>query len=142
MNPVIQHSSNPLYNYFRSGFVVALILAILGTACNPSPPPDITDPGQLIYLGYADKYAQCSRCHGQDGQGGMFGPALRGVMQKRGIDSVRQVIRFGRGSGNNRMEGFEGKLSPAQIEQVISFISGWKDSLSDSAGRVAKYDPD
>jgi mono/diheme cytochrome c family protein len=101
-------------------------------ACSPSPPPDITDPGQLIYLGYADKYAQCSRCHGQEGQGGMFGPSLRGSVKKIGVDSARQVIRFGRGAGDNRMEGFDGKLSSLQIEQVISFISTWTDSSTDS----------
>jgi len=99
-------------------------------ACNPSPPSDVTDPGQLIYLGYADKYAQCSRCHGQEGQGGMFGPTLHGGVKKLGADSVRQIIRFGRGAGNNRMEGFDEKLTPVQIEQVISFISTWADSTS------------
>lgn len=142
MNPLIQHSNNPLFNYSHGGFVLAMIFAILEIACSPEPPPDITDPGQLIYLGYADKYAQCSRCHGQEGQGGMFGPSLHGAVKKLGADSARQIIRWGRGAGDKRMEGFEEKLTPAQIEQVISFISGWKDSLSDSAGRVAKHDPD
>jgi len=110
----------------------AIIFCVGVLACSPSPPPDITDPGQLIYLGYADKYAQCSRCHGQEGQGGMFGPSLRGAMKRIGVDSVRQVIRFGRGAGDNRMEGFEGKLSSLQIEQVISFISTLADSSTDS----------
>jgi mono/diheme cytochrome c family protein len=132
MNPLIQHSSNPLLTHFRGGFVLAIILAILEMACSPSPPPDITDPGQLIYLGYADKYAQCSRCHGPDGQGGMFGPSLHGAVKKLGADSVRQVIRFGRGTGDKRMEGFDEKLSPAQINQVIAFIETWADSSADS----------
>ncbi len=110
----------------------AILFCLCLVACSPSPPPDITDPGQLIYLGYADKYAQCSRCHGQEGQGGMFGPSLHGSVKKIGVDSARQVIRFGRGVGDNRMDGFEGKLSSLQIEQVISFISTWADSSTDS----------
>jgi mono/diheme cytochrome c family protein len=101
-------------------------------ACSPSPPPDITDPGQLIYLGYADKNVQCSRCHGPEGQGGMFGPKLHGSVRKLGADSARHVIRFGRGVGDKRMEGFEGKLSPLQIEHVMAFIAAWSDSLRDT----------
>jgi len=62
----------------------------------------------------------------------MFGPSLHGSVKKIGVDSVRQVIRFGRGVGDNRMEGFEGKLSSLQIDQVISFISTWTDSSTDS----------
>jgi len=108
----------------------SLFISYLG--CNPAPPPEITDPGQLIYLGYADKYAQCSRCHGPEGQGGMFGPGLRGVVQKRGIDSVRQVILLGRGKGENRMPGFANELSEMQIEQVMAFVASLRDSLQDS----------
>jgi len=110
----------------------AITFSLCVLACSPSPPPDITDPGQLIYLGYADKYAQCSRCHGQEGQGGMFGPSLRGSVKKIGADSARQIILFGRGAGEKRMEGFEGELASLQIEQVISFISTWTDSSTDS----------
>jgi len=101
-------------------------------SCSPSPPPDITDPGQLIYLGYTDKNVHCSRCHGQEGQGGMFGPSLRGVVRKIGADSTRHIIRFGKGGGEKRMEGVESRLSSQQIEQVIAFISMWTDSLADS----------
>lgn len=101
-------------------------------ACSSTPPPDITDPGQLIYLGYADKDVQCSRCHGPGGQGGMFGPSLRGSVRRLGVDSARQIIRFGRGAGDKRMEGLEGELSTLQIEQVIAFIKTWQDSLTDS----------
>jgi len=86
----------------------------------------MTDPGALIYYGYINKDAQCSRCHGDEGQGGMFGPAIRDAAQKLGIDSARAVIINGRGKGDKRMPDFEEELTAAQIEQVLRFFQTWR----------------
>ncbi len=89
----------------------------------------MTDPGELIYFGYVNKQAQCSRCHGDEGQGGMFGPQIRGAVKKFGVDSVRAIIIHGKGEGDKRMLGLAKELTPAQIEQVIGFLRTWEDSV-------------
>ncbi|MGH7457364.1 MAG: c-type cytochrome [bacterium] len=96
----------------------------------------MTDPGELIYFGYVNKQAQCSRCHGDEGQGGMFGPQIRGAVQKLGVDSVRAIIAHGRGEGDKRMPGLAKELTSSQIEQVIGFLRTWEDSVAvDSTAR-------
>jgi mono/diheme cytochrome c family protein len=104
-------------------FLSFLSFSLLG--CDSGPPPEMTDPGALIYHGYANKDAQCSRCHGDEGQGGMFGPEIRQAVQKLGVDSIRTVIINGRGKGDKRMPDFEEELTAAQIEQVIRFLQTW-----------------
>lgn len=94
-------------------------------ACESGPPPEMTDPGALIYYGYFKQDAQCSRCHGDEGQGGMFGPQIRDVMQKRSIERVRDIIANGEGEGDKKMPDFANELTPAQIEQVIRFLQTW-----------------
>jgi mono/diheme cytochrome c family protein len=70
-------------------------------------------PGYDVYL------ANCARCHGQDGQGGV-GPKLAGGAVVRAFpDSADQIrlVEDGRGS----MPAFEGKLSQAQIDDVVAY---------------------
>jgi mono/diheme cytochrome c family protein len=104
--------------------------------CQSGPPPGMTDPGELIYFGYVNKQAQCSRCHGDEGQGGMFGPQIRGAVKKLGADSVRAIITDGKGEGDKRMPGLAKELTPSQIEQVINFLQTWEDAaVMDSTAR-------
>lgn len=88
----------------------------------------MTDPGELIYYGFVNQQAQCSRCHGDEGQGGMFGPKIRGALQKLGVDSVRAIITNGKGQDDKRMPGLAKELTPLQIEQVIWFLHRWDDA--------------
>jgi mono/diheme cytochrome c family protein len=70
-------------------------------------------PGYDVYL------ANCARCHGQDGQGGV-GPKLAGGAVVRAVpDSADQIqlVEDGRGS----MPAFKGKLSQAQIDDVVAY---------------------
>jgi len=102
--------------------------------CKSGPPPEMTDPGALIYYGYFSEDAQCSRCHGDAGQGGMFGPNVRDSVQKLGVDSVREVISYGRGRGDKKMPDFLGELNEMQIEQTIRFLQMWNTAAAiDSA---------
>jgi mono/diheme cytochrome c family protein len=106
-------------------------------SCQSAPPPGMTDPGALIYYGYFDKDAQCSRCHGDEGQGGMFGPQIRDAVPKFGVDKVRDIISYGKGKGDKKMPDFLGILNEAQIEQVIRFLRTWGDTARvDSTGIV------
>jgi mono/diheme cytochrome c family protein len=96
--------------------------------CESGPPPGMTDPGALIYYGYVDKDAQCSRCHGDEGQGGMFGPQIRDAVPRLGVDKVRDIISYGKGKGDKKMPDFLGLLDETRIEQVIGFLQTWSDT--------------
>jgi hypothetical protein len=116
----------------HSANIKIIIFAFLSFSlfcCESGPPPGMTDPGELIYFGYVNKQAQCSRCHGDEGQGGMFGPPIRGVLQKLGVDSVRSIIVHGKGEGDKRMPGLAKELTPEQIEQVIGFLQKQESSV-------------
>lgn len=108
-----------------SKFGIFSFLSFYFFCCKSGPPPEMTDPGALIYFGYVNADAQCSRCHGDAGQGGMFGPQIRDTIQKIGVDSVRAVIINGRGKGDKRMPDFEEELTAAQIEHVVRFLQTW-----------------
>ena len=100
----------------------------------------MTDPGELIYFGYVNKQAQCSRCHGDAGQGGMFGPKIYGAVQKLGVDSVRAIIHNGRGEGDTRMPGLAEELTLEQIEQVITYLQTFQDTAKpDTVATDLKY---
>ncbi|MCG3119256.1 MAG: hypothetical protein ALAOOOJD_01615 [bacterium] len=107
-----------------------IFLSFFLFACESGPPPEMTAPGALIYYGFVNQDAQCSRCHGDDGQGGMFGPQIRDAVAKRGITRVRDIIANGKGEGDKRMPDFAEELTPAQIEQVIHFLQTWNISAS------------
>ena len=100
-------------------------------ACDSGPPEDITDPGQLIFLGYKDKYTSCARCHGKEGRGGWNKPSIRNSIAKHGRAKVRQFIIEGKGTGDDTMPALQGYLTPEEIEQVLDYITYWgeKDSL-------------
>lgn len=99
--------------------------------CEAQPPAHIKDPGHLIFLGFgSNREVQCSRCHGEEGTGGMFGPKLRGIVQRKGEDHVREAIRNGfMEDGEEKMPPFVQKLSEAEIAQVIRFLTTLSDSV-------------
>ncbi|MDQ2844492.1 MAG: cytochrome b N-terminal domain-containing protein [Acidobacteriota bacterium] len=62
---------------------------------------------------------QCRNCHALGGHGGQRGPALDGVAARLTEDQmVRQVIQ---GGGN--MPAYGKKLSPAEVEALVSFLA-------------------
>jgi ubiquinol-cytochrome c reductase cytochrome b subunit len=64
------------------------------------------------------QHKQCRNCHALDGQGGQRGPALDTVATRLTHDElIRQVIQ---GGGN--MPAYGKKLSPAEVEAVVSFM--------------------
>ncbi len=99
-------------------------------ACKPVPPPGMTDPGQLIYLGYKDTFASCSRCHGREGEGAGEGPEIHDAIEKFGRDEVRETILNGVQEGRDKMPSFREEFTPEEIEQILDFITHWgaKDS--------------
>ena len=62
--------------------------------------------------------ANCARCHGPDGEGGV-GPRLAGtvVQEYPDIEDQAAVVRDGRGS----MPSFANRLTPEQIQDVVAY---------------------
>ena len=91
------------------GFVVALFANEPGGGAGSAAK---SGPGYDVYL------ANCARCHGQDGQGGV-GPKLAGVVTTDFPDAREEVavVRDGRAS----MPSFKNDLSAAQIQDVVAY---------------------
>ena len=110
--------------------VAVALISLL--ACEAEPPAHIKDPGHLTYLGFGrNREVQCSRCHGEEGTGGMFGPKLRGTVQRTGEERVRAIIQHGViEEGEEEMPPFMQHLTSEEIEQVIRFLATWEDSVA------------
>lgn len=91
------------------GFVVALFANEPGGGGGSAAK---SGPGYDVYL------ANCARCHGQDGQGGV-GPKLAGVVTVDLPDAQQEiaVVRDGRAS----MPSFKNDLSAAEIQDVVAY---------------------
>ncbi|MBI4303274.1 MAG: cytochrome c [Chloroflexi bacterium] len=81
----------------------------------PVPPPAATDTKQLFAT-------NCSVCHGPNRQGAVgLGPALTPTsLAQRSDDEIRNTILKGRPS--TAMTGFEGRLSPKEIDDLIQLL--------------------
>ena len=113
---------------FDSRIILLLMCFVNFYACKPSPPAHITDLGHLTYLGFTNSDVQCSRCHGDKGTGGMFGPIIRDIVQQKGKLYVTKTIIDGKGIGDARMPAFKGILTSEQIDQIVLFVATLKDS--------------
>jgi mono/diheme cytochrome c family protein len=92
------------------GFVIALFANEPGGGSGGTAK---SGPGYDVYL------ANCARCHGQDGQGGV-GPKLAGGAVVRAFPDPAAQIRLVE-DGEGSMPSFKGKLSRAQIEDVVAY---------------------
>jgi mono/diheme cytochrome c family protein len=70
-------------------------------------------PGYDVYL------ANCARCHGQDGQGGV-GPKLAGGAVVKAFPNRADQIRLVE-DGKGTMPSFKGDLSTAEIQEVVAY---------------------
>ncbi|MFQ5616207.1 MAG: c-type cytochrome [Anaerolineales bacterium] len=93
----------------------------------------MTDPGQLIFLGYAKEDVNCSKCHGADGRGGMQAPDIRDVFTKYEEEVILDIIEFGKGEGTSSMPPFEGKITEEELQTLLRFL---KTLQSNSATRA------
>jgi mono/diheme cytochrome c family protein len=62
--------------------------------------------------------ANCARCHGPEGEGGV-GPRLAGtvVVEYPDVEDQAAVVRDGRGG----MPSFRDRLTPEQIDDVVAY---------------------
>jgi mono/diheme cytochrome c family protein len=92
------------------GFVVALFANEPGGGSGATAK---SGPGYDVYL------ANCARCHGQDGQGGV-GPKLAGGAVVRAFPDPADQIRLVE-DGEGSMPSFKSTLSRAEIEDVVAY---------------------
>lgn len=101
INGLSTEDQNALLAYLHTGDGKAL------------PAHTFAGPGAALYR------ANCAICHGENLKGiGSAFPSLLGVADRRDREYVLQLLANGRG----RMPGFAGRLSGAEIDQVISFL--------------------
>ena len=109
----------------RRALAVVGVAGVLVTACGgPSPEVPLGPDGQpdaVLEAGRTVYGAQCSNCHGNEGQGGRGKPLNQGRALERypEIEAMIQVVVEGKGSG---MPSFEEKLEPDEIEAVVRYI--------------------
>ncbi len=107
----------------------ALWWATGATGSTSGPPTSISAAdqsadGATIYA------AECSRCHGDDAEGGLTQPNLHGLpISSASIASVAAVVRDGRG----RMDAFAGELSEDEIVAVSSYVVNQWGAVGDVA---------
>jgi len=107
---------------FRRLVNVVEVLAVVAVACvvvllfanepdSGSTAP--TTPGADVFA------ANCATCHGADGEGGT-GPQLAGGAATERFPDVEDEVAFV-SDGSGAMPSFGGRLSPAQIRQVVEY---------------------
>ena len=91
---------------------LALVLAACGGDSEPGGGGGEESQGETVYS------ANCARCHGPDGEGGV-GPQLGdgAVEENLTLEEHTEVVTNGR----NGMPAWEGQLSPEEIDAVVQY---------------------
>jgi len=94
--------------------VAALVFVVLLFANEPGTPYAATSsPGAAVFA------ANCARCHGSDGSGGI-GPQLSDGKVAQAFPDAADEVQFVT-RGRDGMPAFGDTLSPSQIEQVVQY---------------------
>jgi mono/diheme cytochrome c family protein len=78
------------------------------------------------YNGYRRYHASCNHCHGSDGLGSTFGPALIDRLPE--IAAFRDIVRNGKSDGSSVMRGF---ANDPNIEPYIDDIYAYLQARAD-----------
>jgi mono/diheme cytochrome c family protein len=90
------------------------------------------------YNGYRRYHAGCNHCHGQDGLGSTFGPAL--VDRLPELEAFRRIVRDGTGGGTAVMKGFAADPNVAPfIDDIYAYLQARADGALDR-GRPERAD--
>ncbi len=99
---------------------LALGAALAGCAGKQTPRDQITDPGEMIFNGYAVAGVTCYKCHGADGKGTWRGADLTKAVPKMTDPAIENAIKEGPGL----MPSFKDKLSEQQIAALTAWLRG------------------
>lgn len=98
----------------QSGIAVLMVLGILMAA-----------PNWAQQAGEATYKAKCAMCHGADGLGNTpAGKAMkvRSLKSPEDVKATDAVLFKQTKDGVGKMQGYAGKLTDAQIQDVVSYI--------------------
>jgi methanol metabolism-related c-type cytochrome len=80
-----------------------------GTPAGGEPTYKIGDDGKVdfaVYEGFKRYHAECHTCHGPNGLGSTFAPALAETMKGSTYAQFKEVVANGKASGEKAMPGF------------------------------------
>jgi mono/diheme cytochrome c family protein len=100
---------------------VALVVLCLGwAACagKQTPRDKISDPGELIYNGFAVSGVTCYKCHDDTGKGTWRGADLTELVPKMTDQAIVRAINEGPGL----MPSYQGKLDDQQMAALTSWL--------------------
>lgn len=111
LSPAVIDDLVALIGAWRRGETVPLP----GASATRSAEPD----GMALYA------AQCSACHGEEGEGGI-GPQLRpnDFVAEQSDESLTAFLLEGR--SGTAMAGFEGRLAEAELEALVGVLREWQ----------------
>jgi mono/diheme cytochrome c family protein len=101
---------------------MALVLggALAACAGKQTPRDRITDPGEMIYNGFAVSGVDCYKCHDADGQGTWRGANLAEDVPKLTDRDIEKAIKEGPGL----MPAFGDQLNQQQIAALTAWLRG------------------
>ena len=78
------------------------------------------------YNGFRRYHASCNHCHGPDGIGSTFGPAL--VDGLPDLESFRRIVQNGQNTGNSVMKGFadDPNIAP-YVDDIYAYLQARAD---------------
>jgi mono/diheme cytochrome c family protein len=102
----------------RTWRLAALCVLLAGCAGVQLPQAQLTAPGALLFNGYKNPDVNCYHCHNGDAQGSMRGPNLATRVPTMADAQIQSIIE----TGKSFMPSFKGKVSQAEIDDVIAWL--------------------
>lgn len=103
----------------------------LGTIPAPNVPIPVTE--ESIALGSQLFAANCSRCHGPEGQGTPRAPSLnvKAFLTDTGDQAIQQIVTLG--VPGTAMPAWGDRMSDAEIQAIVGFIRQWEPTAPEVA---------
>jgi mono/diheme cytochrome c family protein len=78
------------------------------------------------YNGFRRYHSSCNHCHGPDGIGSTFGPAL--IDRLPDVEAFRRIVRDGKSNGTSVMKGFGGDPNIAPyVDDIYAYLQARAD---------------
>jgi len=120
-----RHVSAPAAALFAVIVLVVMTVVLPGAVAQEPDELGDVDAGREVFA------SNCAACHGASAEGRGGTPALIGVDDHYTVEEVETIIREGRGG----MPAFGGRLSDAQIEDVVAYLAVAPDDDDEAASR-------
>ena len=98
--------------------LILLAVVACGGGGTQLPRDRASEPGAALFNGYTRGNVRCYECHGGDGAGTKWGPALAQRVPKLSDDQVRQAIVDGKGE----MPAFGFKITASEVETLVGWL--------------------